>query len=66
MRAAARGGIKMTNEEANFRCLLAYEQLDKIYTSLCHFKRIEDAEELLEIMRRLIVYSQRFCRESEE
>ena len=56
----------MTNEEANFRCLLAYEQLDKIHTSLCHFKRTEDAEELLEIMRKLIVYSRRFCKESEE
>lgn len=65
MWTAARGGVNMTNEEANFRCLLAYEQLDKIHTSLCHFKRIEDAEELLEIMRQLIVYSRRFCKESE-
>ena len=52
----------MDNKEAEFRCQIAYEQLSKVFNSLIQFKKIEDAEELQEIMRQLIIYSERFHR----
>ena len=50
----------MTNIEAEFRCQVAYEQLDKVYVSLITSHKVDDAEELLSIMRKIVIYSQRF------
>lgn len=50
----------MTNKEADFRCQVAYEQLEKVFDSLGCAKRIDDMEKLGDIMRQLVIFSQIF------
>lgn len=50
----------MTNKEADFRCQVAYEQLEKVFDSLGRAKRIDDMEKLGDIMRQLVIFSQIF------
>lgn len=47
----------MTKSEA--RLEVAFDILSKIHSDLCHNRKIEQAEELQDIMRRLILFSKK-------
>ena len=52
----------MTMTDARREALfeVAYDILSKIHSDLCHDRKFELAEELLDIMRRLILLSRKF------
>ena len=49
----------MTNQEADLRCQLAYEQLQRIFYHLC-YTNTEAAKKLHDIMRQIVIFSELF------
>lgn len=47
----------MSKDKMKLWLEIAIDILDKIFSTLCHEKRIEKAQELQEIMRQLIIFS---------
>ena len=41
------------------RCEVAYDELEKVFNELCYYKNNDLAEELLDIQRRLLLFTQR-------
>lgn len=49
----------MTKGKMKLWLEIATDILNRVFSALCHKKRIAEAEELQDIMRRLIVFSDR-------
>lgn len=49
----------MTRQKREAMFEVAYDILRKVFRSLCHERKIEEAEELADIMKQIIIFSQK-------